>query len=342
MAICGASPRTGWRTWRRSAATDSYSIPPPPGSRPQPTVSRPRTTCLQLTNLAIGINDASSAGDFTISGNALHLITTAGTGITSTLSVGTVATISNNITLAANTTIAVGLGSLTLGGAVSGAYSLTVAGSPASTVTLNSANAYSGGTVLTSGTVSVNTNTSLGSGAITFNGGTLSDAASFLKLANTFVVSAPSTIGGGGFFELDGNGTLNATLSLDNTGFLTLDGALAGSSGLSEIGFPGSTTLGGGTPNTFTGGTSIAFGGITLDKAIGVNALVSPITLVGAFTSLTLDASNQINNNASVYLGLGSSFRTNGFSDTVSSLTGLGSLDTGSTAAVGLHGHRWG
>ena len=71
-------------------------------------------------------------------------------------------------------------------------------------------------------------------------------------------------------------------------------------------------------------------------KTAGVNALVSPISLVGSFTSLTLDASNQINGTTTVYLGQGSSFSTNGNSDTVSSLTGLGSLSTGLNAAAGL------
>ena len=91
----------------------------------------PTNNLTGLTNLTIGINDASAAGDFTLSGSAIGLSTAAGTAIDSTLSVGTAATINNNITLAANTTVAVGLGSLTLGGHLSrgGLFDLT-AGAP--------------------------------------------------------------------------------------------------------------------------------------------------------------------------------------------------------------------
>ena len=289
-----------------------------------------------LTNLAIAINNSSSAGDFTISGDSIGLITSAGIGITCTLSAGTVSSpaeaIDNDITLGANTTIDVGLGSLTLGGVISGGFSLTAAGSPSSTLTLNAANTYSGGTVLTSGTVAVGANTSLGTAAFTFNGGTLTNAGAFLQVPNSFVVAIPSTIGGGGFFTLDGNGTLNATLSLDYGAFLSLDGALSGAGGLIEN---GGTTLGGTAPNTFTGGVSIVSGGITLQKTAGVNAVVSPITIVGS-SSLSLNASDQINGNASVDLGQGSTFSTNGYSDTVASLTGPGAINIGSTATAGL------
>ncbi|OWK43065.1 beta strand repeat-containing protein [Fimbriiglobus ruber] len=287
-----------------------------------------------LTNLSIAINDNSAAGDFAITGNAFGLVAAAGVGVTSTLSVGTAASINNNIGLGADTTVDVGLGSLTLGGVVSGSGdALTVAGSPSGTLTLGAANTYSGGTVLTSGTVSVNTNTSLGTGVLTFDGGTLANAANFLKLPNSFVAIAPSTIGGGGFFELDGNGTLDAKVLLANSGFLTLNGALSGPNGLSSL--TGSTTLGGTQPNTFAGGLTTIAGKITLQKTAGVNAVESPVT-VDSTGALALGANNQLNGASVAELGQGSEFYTNGYSDSVASLTGPGTLNTATTAAAGL------
>jgi len=109
----------------------------------------------------------------------------------------------------------------------------------------------------------VNTNTSLGTGTITLDGGTLANATAFLDVPNLVVVSTPSTIGGGSFFNFNGNVVLNANLRLTNSGFLTLNGAVSGTGGLIEDGFPGGTTLSGTTPNTFTGGTTVISGGIT-------------------------------------------------------------------------------
>ena len=44
----------------------------------------------------------------------------------------------------------------------------------------------------------------------------------FLVLANPWVVTSPSTIGGGSFFTLAGNGALGSNLTLTNSGFTTV------------------------------------------------------------------------------------------------------------------------
>lgn len=77
-----------------------------------------------LTNIAVAVNDASASGDFAITGNAFGLATS-GTALTGTVTVGTAATISNPLTLAANTTAGVGFGNLILGGTIDGGFSLT-------------------------------------------------------------------------------------------------------------------------------------------------------------------------------------------------------------------------
>jgi autotransporter-associated beta strand protein len=209
-----------------------------------------------LANLILVVNDASAAGDCNLTGNPLGLRNTAGVAIRSTLSSGAAVTIANNLTLAANSTIDVGLGTLTLSGVLSdspGSFSLTDASTTGSILNLNAANTYHGGTTLSSGTLDVGTNTSLGTGALHLAGGTLANNNAFLVLANPFSVPTPSTIGGSSFFTLAGNGVLNKNLTLTNSGFLTLSGVLSGKGGLIEEGFPGSTTLSGTQANTFTG-----------------------------------------------------------------------------------------
>ncbi len=66
------------------------------------------------------------------------------------------------------------------------------------TLTLNSANTYSGGTTLTGGTVVVNAANNLGTGIITFNGGNLSATNLDLSAVDSKITSAGGTITAGG------------------------------------------------------------------------------------------------------------------------------------------------
>ncbi|HUR53632.1 MAG TPA: autotransporter-associated beta strand repeat-containing protein, partial [Gemmataceae bacterium] len=293
----------------------------------------PNNDIAGLTGLTIGINDSSSGGDFTIGGSAFGLRTSAGVAITSTVTVGTSALVNNSITLTANTTASVGHGTLNLAGGIAGGFSLTSASAPSATLRLDAANTYSGGTVVSSGTVSVNTNTSLGTGLLTLAGGSLTSAQSFLQLPNPFTVTAPSSITGGGFFQLNGDGVLQSTLSCLHTGFVTLAGALSGPGGLHTFLPTGSFTLTGNAPNTFTGGTVIGSGGVRLQKAAGVQALASPVAVFSG--SLTINQNNQLQGTP-VFLAPAGTLATNGFSDTSAGVTGHGTLNTGGVAASGL------
>jgi autotransporter-associated beta strand protein len=289
-----------------------------------------------LTNLILVVNDASAAGDFNLTGNPLGLRNTAGVAIRSTLSSGSAVTIANNLTLAASSTIDVGLGTLTLAGVLSdspGSFALTDASTTGSILNLNAANTYRGGTTLSSGTLDVGTNTSLGTGALHLAGGTLANNNAFLVLANPFSVTTPSTIGGGSFFTLAGNGVLNKNLTLTNSGFLTLSGILSGKGGLIEDGFPGSTTLSGTAANTFTGAVAVLSGGLTLQKSAGVQALVAPVTVTGTFSSLTVSADHQLNGKVAVTL-LGGTFSDNGATDSVASVSGTGTISVGTGLSV--------
>jgi len=290
-----------------------------------------------LSDLSLVINDNSAGGDFAIGGTALGLSNAAGVALSSTVAVGKGAAVANALSLGADTTVAVGLGTLALNGVVGGGFALAAAGSPAGTLVLGNANSYSRGTVITSGTVAVGADRSLGFGGVTLNGGTLAEAVSFLNVPNPFVVTAPSAIGGGGFFNLTGAGVLNADLRLIDTGFLELNGALSGPGSLIQDSFPGGTTLGGTAANTYTGPTYLQSGELKLKKTPGTNAVASPILLAGGSSPrLTLGANNQLNGGVTVSVGVGGTFDTAGFSDTVAGLSGVGTLNTSATPLAGL------
>ena len=60
-------------------------------------------------------------------------------------------------------------------------------------LTLSGVNTYSGGTIISAGTLQVTNNSSVGSGAVTLNGGTfLADGSSNLAFSNNFTLNAPA------------------------------------------------------------------------------------------------------------------------------------------------------
>ena len=163
---------------------------------------RPNNDIGGLADLDIVINDAAAAGDFEIGGSRLRAgHSVGGTPVTSSVSAGTTSQINNAVSLGANTTFAVGLGTLTMGGIISGGFALTVNGSPSSTLSFLSANTYTGGTTITSGTLLATVDNAIGSGLMTLNGVTIANPNAFVALPNPFVVNAPATYGGFGFKE---------------------------------------------------------------------------------------------------------------------------------------------
>ncbi|MFB9264669.1 beta strand repeat-containing protein [Bradyrhizobium erythrophlei] len=148
----------------------------------------------------------------------------------------------------------------------------------ASTLILSGNNTYSGGTLIAAGTVQVTNNNSVGSGAVTLDGGAFqTNGAGGLTFTNNFNVN---TNGG----TVDNNGVM-----------LTLSGIIANGNGATGVlqvtdssgGF-GTTVLSG--VNTYAGGTlvsgatlrvtnnqSVGFGAVTLDRgtfqAVGASSL---------------------------------------------------------------------
>jgi fibronectin-binding autotransporter adhesin len=143
-------------------------------------------------------------------------------------------------------------------------------------LTILNSNSYSGGTILDAGTLSILSGTSLGSGPITFNGGSLSSAGTGnIALASALVFSANATLGdpiNNGVLTFSGSGTiLVANVQLTVNSPAVLSGGISGLGGLTMLG-PSLLTLSG--VNTYSGSTSVSGG--TLQFGDGVTAGAIP------------------------------------------------------------------
>jgi autotransporter-associated beta strand protein len=161
------------------------------------------------TILRLGVDGAlASTGALTVNGGTLLL-----NGHTQT--VGALSGTGGIVNLTGGTlTAGDDASTRTLDSTITGAGSFIKQGT--GTLTLTGSNDYSGGTAINSGTLSITSLDSLGTGAITFNGGTLSlDALGFLNNAIVLgssggTVSVSGVVGGAGFIsgDITGPGTL--------------------------------------------------------------------------------------------------------------------------------------
>lgn len=208
---------------------------------------------------------------------------------------GTITLTTGNLLLVANTA------TTTFSASIGGVGALDENGG--GNLVLSAANAYTGGTILDSGTLTVGNNTALGTGMLVLNGGTLLATVS-LSLPNAFTVNGSLVkIGGSNGVVFMGPGTLWTTLTVTNTATTTFAAPLGGSGSLTVIAGGGTVVLS--AVNNFQGQTTITTG--TLQQ--GAPGALSPSSSVVLMTGGILDL--------------------NSFNATIASLTGAGGVILG-------------
>ncbi len=138
------------------------------------------------------------------------------------LNTGIDVTLSNNVSLESGhsgiITGSAGSG-LTLSGTISGEGTLVKNGDASSTLTLNGVNDYSGGTLINAGTLEIARKESLGTGTVTFAGGTLRNTQEILGLSQNIMINP----GVQAAFEVAGN-EMNVASKIVGSGGLTKTG----------------------------------------------------------------------------------------------------------------------
>ncbi|MEZ2298520.1 autotransporter outer membrane beta-barrel domain-containing protein [Variovorax sp. RCC_210] len=255
-----------------------------------------------------GNNDFSGGLALNAGGLTLGSAASLGTGLfivggPSSLNTAFTGTVTNLVQLNGALTLN-GAGSLTLGGNIAGAGSLTLA---SGNLSLAGSNNYGGGTTLQAGAIDVGSSGALGTGDLTVDGaGSLTGAAG-VALGNNIVLNSTLNFGAGG-----------------SGGALAINGKVSGAGGISLAGAPGLTLNG---ANTFTGGMNLGGGALTVgnDTALGQGAVtVSGASSLSANTPVSVG--NKFSLNAQLTVGGSSDLAMNG------AMSGLGGIvKTGSS-----------
>ncbi|QWD15738.1 filamentous hemagglutinin N-terminal domain-containing protein [Polynucleobacter paneuropaeus] len=348
------------------------------------TISFTGSSSVTLSGVISGLGSITQAGsgNITLSGANTYTGTTTVNSGTLTAGVGTSGSTGafgygSNVTVNGGT-LALGsynetVGSVTIGnsgGSITGSGTLTatsyaftntssnaatisaiLAGSGASltqsgagTTTLSGANTYTGGTTISAGTLSVGSDTYLGStsGAINLNGGTLniSTGAAFSS-ARTLNVLASSTINNADTSGITFTGNVTGptvtgtpvTLTLTGANATTFStGAITNGTGTSTVALvqntTGTTTLSG--SNSYTGGTTITAG--TINAGSG-NALGTGAVGIGSSGILNLTYSGTVTLGSTLSMSTGASI-TNSTNTANLYVTGTSTLN-GSVTTTG-------
>ena len=250
------------------------------------------------TNTDASLGDSS--GNVSITDATLELLGSVQTNRNFNIS-GTTATVQVN-----------GNATYGINGVVSGTGALTKTGN--GTLTLFSANTYTGATTINAGTLGINSAASLGSGVapVTINSGVLNVVDSMTSARAMVLGSATSTV------QVDAGYIFNA------------DGAISGAGQLNKT---GAGTLVLGSANTYTGATRVTAGSLVAAAGTGAALAGTSALSVESGATFAFGANNQINNTAAITLA-GGTFMTGGFSEGSSSAAGMGALDLTSDSHI--------
>jgi outer membrane autotransporter protein len=198
------------------------------------------------------ITTGAGAYQFNLGGGTIQVIGSAlTTNINATLTAGSTSTIDTN-----------GLGA-TFSGVLSGTGALAKVG--AGTLVLSGVNAYAGGTTISGGVLQATNNSSVGTGAVTLDGGAFQAGADGLAFANNFALT----------------GAVSNTIDTQAYS-LTLSGAVSGAGGFTKLG-SGVLTLSG--AGAYAGATFVDAGTL---QAGAVNAF-APASAFTVASGATLD-----------------------------------------------------
>jgi autotransporter-associated beta strand protein len=167
----------------------------------------------------------------------------------------------------------------------------------------------------------------------TFTGGTSFNSGKLIVGGSSPVGTGTVTMAGGTTLQSDtGGATFNNAISISPTvtidavdQFMTLNGVISGTGGLTVNTSGGILTLGGPAGNSYSGGTTVN-GALVLAKSSGNAAVPGPLTILsGSF--VTTDFSEQIADNAVVSLaGTAALYVTDGSIERISGLNFTGGL----------------
>jgi fibronectin-binding autotransporter adhesin len=281
---------------------------------------------VSLTKIGAGTQVLSGAnvytGTTTVSGGTLQV---GSGGTTGTLGIGA---ISNNASLVFNRS-----NTLTVANAISGAGSLTQAGT--GTTILTSANSYTGAIAINQGTLQAGSTSAFGNNSAV----TLADVAGATLNLNGFNSSIGSLAGGG---PAGGNVSLGAgTLTTGGNNTSTIYGGTIGGTGAFIKTGTGTLALTG--ANTYTGTTTVNAGTLQVGNggtfgSLGTGAISNNASLVFN-RSDTLTVANAISGTGSLtQAGAGTTILTNANSYTGATAVSGGTLQVGNGGTTGTLG----
>lgn len=227
-----------------------------------------------------------------------------------------------------------------------GGKSLTKQGVGA--LSLFNANSYTNGTILSAGTLNINNNGALGTGALTINGGTIDNTGgSPVSVTNAETWNSDFAFGGNQDITLGAAGvTLNTNRQITAAGAATL----TVSSVISDGGAGNSLTLAGGNvtlsgANTYKGGTAVLGGNLLLQGnqsaangglVIGTNGIASSAT-TAAGSQVSVSVTNQLGMPNQIQIGNDIAFGGAANLTVNGSVTNNGNLLAARTAIVTLN-----